>query len=580
MRNDRTYLLPLAWNTQVGQWDLSPDYAAGSHAFDRVLTDRCVVCHSGNRATVAPYDDVFAEPLGAIGCENCHGPGSVHVEERRVREMASDSIDYTILNPAHLTLDRAQDVCQQCHLHGSVMVLRNGRSAFDFRPGELLADHHALFVDTEASEDGLTLVSHADRMAQSACFLETQGQPNALTCTTCHNPHGGFSKAESTSATPTCLSCHSSQSLQARFEAPDLQANHEPTADCASCHMPKVTASNNPHASFTDHKVRIVREGDTGPEPIRATQRLMPYFDRDAEGPEADVYSVLAELVLGIQTGDSAQMDAAIRVAKPILADTNGYGSTQFIMGRVLMERSRTDEAILHLEASVRLQPDEPAAVLLLAQAYVATGGEPSRIAALYDRALMLAPRDASLWEAVGRYHLAEGDLVAAEDAFAEALALDPQYADALEGQGQRLMQAGASAEATAAFDAALALDPNHAQALTNRGILTAENSQLAVAMPYFERAAKAAPDDPVILFNYGTLLLRLAEPGPSITYLRQALEQDPAFTNASTNLARAYAMLGEPDEARAVLERARTHAPDDPDLNALIQSLEQPITH
>ena len=72
-------------------------------------------------------------PLG-IGCERCHGPGALHVEARLANPEA-EGPDYTIVNPKHLSLDRRLDVCQQCHLEGTIMLLRDGQTAYSYRPG-------------------------------------------------------------------------------------------------------------------------------------------------------------------------------------------------------------------------------------------------------------------------------------------------------------------------------------------------------------------------------------------------------------------------------------------------------------
>jgi hypothetical protein len=41
-----------------------------------------------------------------VGCEKCHGPGSLHVQ---------DPSAATIVNPAKLDYRHANDVCIQCH---------------------------------------------------------------------------------------------------------------------------------------------------------------------------------------------------------------------------------------------------------------------------------------------------------------------------------------------------------------------------------------------------------------------------------------------------------------------------------
>ena len=71
--------------------------------------------------------------------ERCHGPGEIHVEQKLAGNIVDTSkyIDYTIVNPSKLPLDLQFDVCQRCHLQGTV-VLTNGSTFNDFSSLEIL----------------------------------------------------------------------------------------------------------------------------------------------------------------------------------------------------------------------------------------------------------------------------------------------------------------------------------------------------------------------------------------------------------------------------------------------------------
>ncbi len=82
------------------------------------------------------------------------------------------------------------EVCMQCHLETTSRALPNslvrfGRGAFSYRPGEPLGDFVLHFDDTGRA-DKFEIVSSVYRLRQSRCFLESKGK---LSCTTCHNPH-------------------------------------------------------------------------------------------------------------------------------------------------------------------------------------------------------------------------------------------------------------------------------------------------------------------------------------------------------------------------------------------------------
>jgi hypothetical protein len=48
------------------------------------------------------------------------------VKERAAGPKSDSAYDNTIVNPARLPLARRLDVCEQCHVHTAVSVLREG----------------------------------------------------------------------------------------------------------------------------------------------------------------------------------------------------------------------------------------------------------------------------------------------------------------------------------------------------------------------------------------------------------------------------------------------------------------------
>ncbi|MBK7311606.1 MAG: hypothetical protein IPI93_12675 [Sphingobacteriaceae bacterium] len=50
-----------------------------------------------------------------IDCERCHGPGSIHVnqKQRGIKIDTSKQIDYSIVNPSKLPIDLQFDICQR-----------------------------------------------------------------------------------------------------------------------------------------------------------------------------------------------------------------------------------------------------------------------------------------------------------------------------------------------------------------------------------------------------------------------------------------------------------------------------------
>jgi hypothetical protein len=80
-----------------------------------------------------------------------------------------------------------------------------------------------------------------------------------FTCEACHNPHQQLDP-DAASYNQNCLSCHTA-SLAAKptHDRPGA-ACPVSTKNCITCHMPQVELPSM-HAPFTDHRIRIVREG-------------------------------------------------------------------------------------------------------------------------------------------------------------------------------------------------------------------------------------------------------------------------------------------------------------------------------
>jgi len=459
--NGRLFQLPLTWYREYG-WDFSPGYQINNGRFDRLMPDRCISCHSSYPKPIQFLEGKYAEVRPGIGCERCHGPGALHVAERKAGTPRDGAFDKSIVNPARLPLERRLDVCEQCHVHTPVTVLREGNDNFSYIPSQPLRDFAAFFKVS----GGIDIVSHADRLRQSACFIATRNTARPLECATCHDPHQP--PPDRQTRNQPCLSCHAAVVLQQRLTRSASVADHTPTADCSSCHMPRVQVRPVLHGTFTDHWIRVTTRATPRPAPTQGFvgRPIQAYFARDQAGPVAAVYQRLGEIVYANRANNGRLLGEAAGLLDRALDKDTTFGEAHFLLGVAYQQMGRTDDAIRALEQSVRIDSNHPDRLRALASSYERAGRAPAEIDRLYQRALALQPALAWIRADYANFLQSLGQSAAAEKAYRAALAEQPSLASVWFNLGTLLTEENRQREASSAFREAVHLDPALAQAL------------------------------------------------------------------------------------------------------------------
>ncbi len=250
-KNGFLYEAPITWYSQKKMWDLSPGYHEGFNSgFRRPLGEECIHCHNGYSPFSEGTINHFQKIAQSIDCERCHGPGEIHIknmEKDLIVDVGKGEIDYTIVNPKYLTIEKQLDICQQCHLQG-VVVNQKGKRFQDFRPGNHLNQFFDVFTTENSNNESFGIASHAERLKKSTCF-----QKSKMSCTTCHNAHQPTDLSLSLQA---CLKCHS-EPHQKKCSLKNEQKNNQ---NCVQCHLNQSGTSDIPHVKFTDHFIRIIKE--------------------------------------------------------------------------------------------------------------------------------------------------------------------------------------------------------------------------------------------------------------------------------------------------------------------------------
>jgi len=264
-KGDYLFEAPLSYYSQNRSWELSPGYQSVDFGFNRPVDRNCIVCHSGRPQPVKDREGRFQNPPFlemAVGCENCHGPGELHVKQRTAAAPLEGNFDATIVNPSHLSGWLADNICLSCHQGGDARVEQSSGSSSGFRPGLVLDDSVAIFALplNRQSPSNSPLLQHYFLMIMSKCYRSSGGR---LSCITCHDPH----VEPATEVAPAyfrkkCLTCHTDRSCSIPRA---VRLKKSPADNCVGCHMPKQNLPLISHSSLTNHRI-IARSGEPFPD--------------------------------------------------------------------------------------------------------------------------------------------------------------------------------------------------------------------------------------------------------------------------------------------------------------------------
>jgi len=197
------------------------------HIVSRDALEKCIRCHT---TTGEISGGEVINLLPNVGCENCHGPGSRHVEGM-IRERSGSSAALP-RNVRHLgqmftkqwsALDEIR-LCGQCHR----------------MPEDVSSDRISPYHPSTIRFQPIGLL-------KSRCYLESD---KILSCSVCHDPHLHSSNQNITEHENKCLSCHSLTTQKDGTSCPV-----SPQKNCIECHMPAVEI--HPGVYFHDHWIRI-----------------------------------------------------------------------------------------------------------------------------------------------------------------------------------------------------------------------------------------------------------------------------------------------------------------------------------
>ena len=498
--NGYLYQIPVTWYVQDGKWDLAPGFSSRNSRFGRPIPEACMTCHNGRSPHVPGSENRFESVAAGIGCERCHGPGSLHIqaiEEGKLVDVSLE-IDRTIVNPGKLTPELRWDLCSRCHLQG-VDVFREGVLPDDFRPGRSLAAYQNVYWPRQPdSVQVFNMASHPDRLSMSECYLGSWMKGAAfapLNCTSCHDPHVSIEEKTVADYSVVCQSCHIADETSVCTE-PSVVAGTTALA-CVTCHMPLSSTDDIPHVSVTDHfiripdnpigvlteqeaadRIRIIRMAsliDDKPSATDVALGLMSYYEKITDRPEM-LERAARELQRARNSEDGDKISAAHIWLWYLQSDFSSIrrlidekGSvqeksawTQFRIGEAYRASGEFDRAVLYLEKAIQLAPEH----------------------------LRFLDRLAATYTNMARYEVAVS-------MFDEILQANPKFDASINNRGYAYLLMGEFDNAEVDFQNAISLNPDAEVALANLASLYVNTDRSALARPLVSRLLILAPSNP-----------------------------------------------------------------------------------
>ncbi len=507
---------PATFYTQKREWHLPPGFEAGNNSrFSRIIGLECMTCHNSYPEFVLGSENKYQKVEKGISCERCHGPGEYHIKQKQLGVIfdTSKTVDYSIVNPAKLSVDLQFDICQRCHIQGNA-VLKPNKSFLDFKPGMKLSDVMDVYMPVyEGNDREHIMASHAERLKLSACYIQTMAKlkksgnektelkpyKNALTCVTCHNPHISVRLTDQSHFNKVCSSCHQTEANGCtEQEAVRSKSNN----NCVSCHMPFSGTTDIPHVSVHDHKISIPSKGHVdNKHKVFKGIACINNANTSSESKGRAFISYFEKFNF-----DAAVLDSALHYFPEKTSDKiNPY----------------IDE-LIHI---YYLKGDFSKVIQLVQNNFnlLNTLNQKS-----YDnRQAWTAYRIGAAFQALGKMN-------ESLPYFQRAAKLAPYHLDILNKYATALSINGNYKDAQFYFEHILAEYPKHVSALTNLGfIYLSQYHNPAKALAYYNSALQLNPDYEQALMNMAGLMLYERKATEARVYLQRVLKINPKNSTA-----------------------------------------------
>jgi predicted CXXCH cytochrome family protein len=596
----------------------------------------CAECHStGLRKNYDAKANRFATSWAeiSVGCEACHGQGSVHAAWARdqqswwpfgkqddpdkgllvrfdERHGVTWPIDAKTMSPrrsaAPLPLRKEVETCGLCHAR---------RAGFHehWIPGQWLSQTHVVEPLARSTYHVDGQIRDVEEPYNYTPFKQSRMFAAGVTCSDCHEPHSAKLRV---AGEGVCLQCHPSDKYADVSHRHHAGMDQPPT--CISCHMPVRTymVVDPRH----DHSFRVPRpdlsvalgtpnacnDCHSDKAPQWAAAAVEDWFGPDRKGfqtygtafhasrtDQADAAALLA-VVAADRNAPTVARATALTELGPRISPANinlarsGLSDPDPMVriGALDMLESLPAGQVWPVVSPLLVDPVRGvrirAASLLAA---VPTASQPPPDRERFERAaaeFIAAQRaNADRPEArttLGSFLIRRGQPNEAETEYKAALQLSPQFLAASINLADLYRQLGRDGEGEAVLRAAIVLSPRAGAAHHALGLTLTRLKKPEAALSEFRRAAELEPGEARYQYVYAVALHSAGQRDEAMTVLNEALKNHPGNREILQALVSFSRMAGDAKAALGYAEQLAVIVPDDQGLAALLLDLRRAI--
>ena len=544
------------------------------------FNSRCADCHTTNyRKNFSEAVDSYASTWSemGVGCEACHGPGSLHVERIQAGEYSdkqsgfltdlSNHSDFYFDATSPIAINKGKSssnqlkVCAECHSRREALGERQEGSEYSDVYRLSLLREGMYFPDGKIE----------DEVYVHGSFLQSKMHQAGVVCSSCHDPHSAKLRMP---GDKVCSRCH----LPEVFAKKEHHGHSttESSPGCLECHMPTRTymgVDDRHDHSFSKPSLEwSLRTGSSN----ACVDCHVDWKDDELGRKFKKIFGTTVEpewpkINFELRRSNSLIVNEAVRLletgALPIIRSATLLSESEGVFTNAqipLIKRNLESDEYLIRQAAVQsaagLNPEIALKLLLpvkaddsksvritLAEKLVelyqfipqAKLSEIRSLLEEYEGYLSFHADSPSGQLKLGNYLLAKKRISEAEKAYHRALEIDPSYFPAMLNLADLHRALGENRKAYNQLEMAMEIAPNNASVQYAFGLHFVRSKELPKAITYLERSTKYEDAEAIHFLTYGLGLEAVGNRESAIEVLVLANKTWPGQVNLLLTLVR-----------------------------------------